>query len=208
MARKWVTGIVIVCALGLAGCTARNTVRNWVTGIVGGPYMVKADAPTAGPPPDKAVVYVMRPSGNTFQLNWPYASFQVWDRDQFIGMSGAKSYFAYLCAPGRHLFIGIAENKVAVEADLAPGRSYYILTVQRYGAVKARLGMIPVTQGSEYWDKVDALKQELEFIVPVAERIQTWEAAKKAEVAGLVDFFEKDPEREKYMTHLTPADGR
>ncbi len=37
MARKWVTGIVIVCALGLAGCMARNTVRNWVTGIVGGP---------------------------------------------------------------------------------------------------------------------------------------------------------------------------
>ena len=208
MARKWVTGIVIVCALGLAGCTARNTVRNWVTGIVGGPYMVKADAPTAGPSPDKALVYVMRPSGNTFQLNWPYASFQVWDRDQFIGMSGAKSYFAYLCAPGRHLFIGIAENNVAVEADLAPGRSYYILTVPRYGGMKARLAMIPVTQGSEYWDKVDALKQELMFIVPVTERIQTWEAAKKAEVAGLVDFFEKDPEREKYMTHLTPADGR
>ena len=65
-----------------------------------------------------------------------------------------------------------------------------------------------MTQGSEYWDKVDALKQELKFIVPVAERVQTWEAAKKAEVAGLVDFFEKDPEREKYMTYLTPADGR
>jgi hypothetical protein len=208
MARKWVTGIAIVCALGLAGCMTRNTLRNLATEIVGGEYMVKADAPTAGPPPDKALVYVMRPSGNTFQLNWPYGSFQVWDRDQFIGMSGAKSYFAYLCAPGRHLFIGIAENKVAVEADLAPGRSYYILTVQRYGAVKARLAMIPVTQGSEYWDKVDALKQELEFIVPVAERVQTWDAAKKAEVAGLVDFFEKDPEREKYITRLTPADGR
>ena len=160
-----------------------------------------------GPPPDKALVYVQRPSRGPV-INRPFNSFQVWDRDQFIGLSQPKSYFAYLCAPGRHLFIGIAENKVAVEADLAPGRSYYILTVPRYGGMKARLAMIPVTQGSEYWDKVDALKQELEFIVPVAERIQTWEAAKKAEVAGLVDFFEKDPEREKYMTHLTPADGR
>ena len=147
MARKWVTGIVIVCALGLAGCTARNTVRNLATEIVGGEYMVKADAPTAGPPPDKALVYVMRPSGSTFQVNWPYASFQVWDRDQFIGLSRAKSYFAYLCAPGRHLFIGIAENKVAVEADLAPGRSYYILTVPRWGWGESAPGHDPGDPG-------------------------------------------------------------
>jgi hypothetical protein len=191
MARKWVTGIVIVCALGLAGCAGSSK------------YMVKADAPTAGPPPDKALVYVMRPSGMGFAIN-----FQVWDRDQFIGLSQAKSYFAYLCAPGRHLFIGIAENKVAVEAYLAPGKSYYILTGPRMGAWKARLAMNSVTQGSEYWEKVDALKQKLEFIVPVAEQVQNWDAAKKAEVASLVDFFEKDPEREKYMTYLAPADGR
>jgi hypothetical protein len=203
MARKWVTGIAIVCALGLAGCMTRNTLRNLATEIVGGEYMVKADAPTAGPPPDKALVYVMRPSGMGFAIN-----FQVWDRDQFIGLSQAKSYFAYLCAPGRHLFIGIAENKVAVEAYLAPGKSYYILTGPRMGAWKARLAMNSVTQGSEYWEKVDALKQKLEFIVPVAEQVQNWDAAKKAEVASLVDFFEKDPEREKYMTYLAPADGR
>jgi hypothetical protein len=195
MARKWVTGIVIVCALGLAGCAGSSK------------YMVKADTPTAGPPPDKALVYVMYvmrpPAGGLIPTN-----FQVWDRDHFIGLSQAKSYFAYLCAPGRHLFIGIAENKVAVEAYLAPGRSYYIITEPRIGHVRVGLAMIPVTQGSGYWDKVDALKQKLEFIVPVAERVQTWDAKKKAEMAGLVDFFEKDPEREKYITRLTPADGR
>ena len=52
------------------------------------------------------------------------------------------------------------------------------------------------------------LKQSLEFLVPVAEQIQTWDAEKKAEAAGVVAFFEKDPEREKYITRLTPADGR
>ncbi len=44
--------------------------------------------------------------------------------------------------------------------------------------------------------------------MPVAEQIQTWDAEKKAEAAGVVAFFEKDPEREKYITRLTPADGR
>ena len=160
-----------------------------------------------GPPPDKALVYVQRPSRGPV-INRPFNSFQVWDRDQFIGLSQPKSYFAYLCAPGRHLFIGIAENKVAVGADLAPGKSYYILTVSQWGWAKEGLAMIPVTPGSECWDKVDTLKQSFEFLVRVAEQIQAWDAEKKAEAAGVVAFFEKDPKREKYITRLTPADGR
>jgi hypothetical protein len=100
VAHKWVTGIVIVCALGSAGCTASKRLAEVV--IPGKAYMVKADAPTAGPPPDKALVYVLRPSGGP-GVNRPFNSFQVWDRDQFIGLNQPKSYFAYLCAPGRHL---------------------------------------------------------------------------------------------------------
>jgi hypothetical protein len=191
MMQRCAVGIVLALSLGLVGCAGSSQ------------YMVKADAPTAGPPPDKALVYVMRPSGMGFAIN-----FQIWDRDQFIGLSQAKSYFAHLCAPGKHLFIGIAENKVAVEADLAPGKSYYILTGPRIGGWRARLAMDAVTQGSENWDQVDTLKKELEVIVPVADQVQAWDAAKKAEAAALVEFFEKNPEREKYMTRLTPADGR
>jgi len=191
MMQRCAVGIVLALSLGLVGCAGSSQ------------YMVKADAPTAGPPPDKALVYIMRPSGMGFAIN-----FQIWDRDQFIGLSQAKSYFAHLCAPGKHLFIGIAENKVAVEADLAPGKSYYILTGPRIGGWRARLAMDAVTQGSANWDQVDTLKKELEVIVPVADQVQAWDAAKKAEAAALVEFFEKNPEREKYMTRLTPADGR
>jgi hypothetical protein len=91
-----------------------------------------------------------------------------WDRDRFIGLSQAKSYFAHLCATGKHLFIGIAENKVAVES----------------------------------------LKKELEFTVPVDDQVLAWDADKKAEVAALVEFFETNPERAKYMSCLAPTDGR
>jgi len=191
MMQRCAVGIVLALSLGLVGCASSSQ------------YMVKTDAPTAGPPPDKALVYVLRPSGMGFAIN-----FQIWDRDQFVGLSQAKSYFAHLCAPGKHLFIGIAENKVAVEADLAPGKSYYILTGPRIGGWRARLAMDAVTQGSESWGTIESLKKDLEFIVPVAEHVQTWDAAKKAEAAALVEFFEKNPEREKYMTRLTPADGR
>ena len=191
MHRRWLAGVALVVSMGLVGCAGSSK------------YMVKGEAPTAGPPSDKALVYVMRPSGLGFAIN-----FQIWHRDRFIGLSQAKSYFAYPCAPGKHLFIGIAENKVAVEADLAPGLSYYILTEPRMGGWKARIGMVPVTKGSEHWDTVETLKKELEFNVPVVEQVQAWETERQEQVRGIVDFFERDPERAKYLGHLAPTDGR
>ena len=149
------------------------------------------------------MVYFLRPSGLGFAIN-----FQIWDRDQFIGLSQAKSYFSYLCDPGKHLFIGVAENKVAVDADLAPGMSYYVITEPRMGGWKARLAMLPVSRNTESWDKVETLKNELGFVAPVEEEIRTWDAMKKPELRELVDFFEKNPDREKYMGRLTVLDGR
>jgi len=191
MARRVSLLLVVVLPVLLGGCAGSSK------------YMVKSEPPKAGPPPDKSVVYVMRPSGFGFAVN-----FQVWDRDRLIGVSQAKSYFAYVCDPGKHLFIGIAENKVAVDADLAPGKSYYIITEPRMGGWKARLAMTPVSKGSENWDKVEGLKAEMEYVVPVEEEIRTWDSAKKEVVVGLVNFFEKDPDREKYMGRLVPDDGR
>jgi hypothetical protein len=191
MVRRVPVLLVVVLALILVGCAGTSK------------FMVKSDPPKAGPPPDKSVVYVMRPSGFGFAIN-----FQIWDRDRLIGVSQAKSYFVYVCDPGKHLFIGIAENKVAVDADLAPGKSYYIITEPRMGGWKARLAMTPVTKGSEHWDKVEALKAEMEYIVPVEEEVRAWDAAKKDEARSLVDFFEKNPEREKYTGRLGPDDGR
>ena len=191
MRRTWIAGLGLVLALGMAGCAGSSK------------YMVKAEPPTVGPPPDQALVYFLRPSGLGFAIN-----FQIWDRERFIGLSQAKSYFAYLCAPGPHLFIGIAENKVAVEAELAPGKSYYILTEPRVGGWKARLALTPVVPGSDTWDTAEPLTKELEFVVPVPAQTQAWETERRAQVRGLVAFFEKDPERAKYLGHLAPTDGR
>lgn len=90
----------------------------FLTGCAGSSgYMVKA-TPTEGPAQGKAMVYFMRPSGMGFAIN-----FQIWDGTYFVGLSQAKSYFAYQCDPGKHLFLGIAENKAAIEADLNAGKS-------------------------------------------------------------------------------------
>ena len=72
-----------------------------------------------------------------------------------LGLTQARSYFAYACDPGTHLFLGFAENKVAVEADLEAGKAYYIITNMRLGMVKSRMEFTPVTRGSDDWNKVN-----------------------------------------------------
>lgn len=184
-------GIIVACLVLLTGCAGSSK------------YMTKTEPVRFDASQGKSVVYFLRPSGMGFAIN-----FQVWDRDRFIGLSQAKSYFAYVCDPGKHLFIGIAENKVAVDADLAPGKSYYIVTEPRMGGWKARLAMTPVTKGSEHWDKVEGWKAELAYVVPVESEVRNWETEKKVEAMGLVAFFETNPDREKYTGHLKPDDGR
>jgi len=191
MARRNVVVFVAVLVFILGGCAGSSK------------YMVTSEPPKGGIPQDKAVVYFLRPSGFGFAIN-----FQVWDRNRFIGLSQAKSYFAYVCDPGDHLFLGIAENKVAVAANLSPGRRYYIITEPRMGGWKARLAMTPVTKGSEEWDKVEAMRGELVYVVPVEEEVRMWSSAKKVEAEALVDFFEKNQDRDKYTTRLVPEDGR
>lgn len=168
-------------------------------------YMNKASAPE-GSSPGKALVYFMRPSGFGYAIH-----FQIWENYRLIGLSQAKCYFAYECDPGKHLFIGRAENKRAVEADLEAGKTYYIITQVKMGGWKARMGFIPVTRGSEYWDKVELYKQELSYMVSQKEVVEQWEAKRKgkinAELNEIINYI-KTPEGQKYVVKLNKEDGR
>ena len=165
-------------------------------------YMKPATPIEGSPPPDKAVVYFMRPSGMGFAIN-----FQIWDSDYFVGLSQAKSYFAYQCDPGNHLFMGFSENKVALEADLEGGKSYYVGTNVRMGMFKARMEFTPVTRGSDLWNKVENYKSTLNFIAASEEDRAKWEAGKKAEIPPLIDYF-TNGEGKKLVLKLNREDGR
>src|SRR4030042_5953860 len=179
---------VILFAI-MAGCAGRSQ------------YMVKA-TPTEAPPPGKALVYFMRPSGMGFAIN-----FQIWDGTHFVGLSQAKSYFAYQCDPGRHLFLGIAENRVAIEADLVAGKSYFIGTNVRMGAMKARMDFTPVTRGSQLWGQVEEYKKSLNFIAIKEEERAKWETGKKQEAQRFIDYFSTGEGKSKVL-RLNKEDGR
>jgi len=187
---KKYSGILLMVMLFLiAGCAGSSK------------YMAKA-TPIDGPSADKALVYFMRPSGFGFAIN-----FQIWDGDKFIGLSQAKSYFGYQCNPGKHLFIGIAENKRGIEADLEAGKSYYVITQVRMGGWRARMAFIPVTRGSEFWDAVATYKQELNFVEAQEDVVAAWEAKEKSDTQQIINYL-NSPEGRNYVVKLNKDDGR
>lgn len=53
-------------------------------------------------------------------------STDVWDGQHYIGALGAGHLIQYQAKPGKHLFMGSAENWSYVSADLQPGMQYFI----------------------------------------------------------------------------------
>jgi hypothetical protein len=188
----------VVVILLAAGCAGKSK------------YMRTAIPPAEGSPAGKAMVYFLRPSGLGYAVH-----FQIWDYYKsdykLIGLSQAKSYFVYECDPGKHLFIGFAENKRAVAADIEAGKSYYIITQVKMGGWKARMAFIPVTRESEFWNQVDSYKKGLHFIVPEKEVIAQWESAKKdkiqKELNEVINYL-NTPEGNEYIVELEQKDGR
>ena len=170
-------------------------------------YMVKQTTPPpAAPSPGKALVYFMRPSGMGFAIN-----FQIYHGNDLIGLSQAKSYFTYECDPGPQMFLGMAENKIGLQADLEADKTYYVLTQVRMGAWKARMGIIPAKPDNEWWNKVDAYKTSLVYIAPDPAALQAWVEKNKGKMdATLAESytFLNTPEGQKYVVHLGPEDGR
>jgi hypothetical protein len=79
------------------------------------------------------------------------------------------------------------------------------------GAWKARMEFIPVTRGSEYWDKVEEYKQKLNYVVIEQDVADAWEADRRGEInAELNEIinYVKTPEGQKYMVKLGVEDGR
>ena len=188
----------VVVILLAAGCAGKSK------------YMRTAIPPAEVSPAGKAMVYFLRPSGLGYAIH-----FQIWDYYKsdykLIGLSQAKSYFVYECDPGKHLFIGFAENKRAVEADIEAGKSYYIITQVKMGGWKARMAFIPVTRESEFWNQIDSYKKKLHFILPEKEVIAQWESAKKdkiqKELNETINYL-NTTEGRQYIVKLEQKDGR
>jgi len=165
-------------------------------------YMKPTDT-MLSPTPEKALVRFMRPSGMGYAIN-----FNIWDGEKVIGNSVAKGQFDYLADPGKHLFVAVAENKTFLDAQLEAGKVYYILTQVKMGMWKARVGLIPVNRGSEYWDKVAEYEKELNKLQPDTALLKSWEDANKEKIRAVLAEYETKLKAEEGWPKLSATDGR
>jgi hypothetical protein len=93
--------------------------------------------------PDAATVVFIRPSSYAFLLPIPIVD----GRGRFLGVSLAESHFAVFVTPGQNIFLTYSHHIAAVRANLAPGKTYYVVVAP----TAAGLTLLAMTPSSELW---------------------------------------------------------
>ncbi len=168
------------------------------------PTLVPLDAP---PPPGTASVVFIRPSGWASSVLMTIMD----DQGRFIGDSTAGSCFATPVPAGKHLFIGWAENTAALQADLAPGRVYFVEVSSRLGWWSARVQLLAITPHSKQWAKLKDWVSDCDKFRPDEGGGQAYlngrrDAAAEHVRRGKEKFTDYDAEDLAERT-LIPADG-
>lgn len=93
----------------------------------------KTEHPTPDAPPDKALIYVVRPtmSGNKIQTKLAVDG-------QFKGVNRGNNYFFFTLVPGEHYFCSQAENRSVLSMKVEAGKTYYLQQQIKMGVMKAR----------------------------------------------------------------------
>ena len=123
------------------------------------------EAQPGGPPGEgESKVVFCRPS----RFAGSAVTFDVWDGSTLIGFAESGTYFEYRCTPGKHLFLAEGESDKAIDADLAPRKTYYVWVTPRMGFMTANVGFTPVTKDSELVPKLEKalMKNKCRELIP------------------------------------------
>jgi hypothetical protein len=116
--------------------------------------------PTPPPGPTEAKVVVYRTAVVGGFDNFPVYEY-INDDGKLLGFTETNCYFEYRCDPGKHFFLTWGEGDAFIEADLAPGKIYYIQAWSKLGILSSRPGFAPVAPGSEAFHELEKSWPEL-----------------------------------------------
>lgn len=93
----------------------------------------KKQHPVPEAPPDKALVFVIRPTlwGNKIQTKLAVDG-------EWKGVNRGNNYFFFTLDPGEHYFCSDSENRSVVALNVEAGKTYYLQQKIRVGFWKAR----------------------------------------------------------------------
>jgi len=93
----------------------------------------KKERPTLGAPADKALVFVVRPTGYGRAVQTKLAVDREWK-----GVNRGNNYFFFTLDPGEHHFCSQAENRSVTSLQVEAGKTYFLQQKIRMGFNKAR----------------------------------------------------------------------
>lgn len=167
----------------------------------GGKYMTISQ-PLPQPSEGKALVNFMRPSsfGGGVEAT-------IWDGEKLIGWIYGKQAFQYECDPGKHLFVSWSEYKSPVEAELLPGRVYYIVLRTRMGAWRARVHQIPVNPNHELWQQALTWSRTLPNYKFDQAGIDLLQSKGHQKILKYLQDYDTEVAGTKHVLYLKPEDG-
>jgi hypothetical protein len=189
--------LAAVAATSSLGCAATSD------------FMREAASATPPPaPPGAATVVFVRPSGYAAGIKTTILD----EHGAFLGDSLPASQFSVAVPAGRHLFVSWAENTGALQADLAPGRTYYVEVAPRIGALSARVHLLAITPRSKSWEKLPEWLQESRPYTPDPRGGQAYLASRADDVRERLrragEAIRKYDAEELAQRTLSPTDGR
>jgi hypothetical protein len=153
----------VLAAMVLTACFASHYRLTEETGIV------------PRPSGDKATIVFLRPTTVGFG-----ADFRVYEGERLMGVVGSKTYVYYDMSPGKHTFAALSYggNSVAnvyyLEADLAAGKTYYVLMRPLYSFTSIFVILNPLTPKDDEWKQVKTWLSECRR-TELVEEAYVWE---------------------------------
>ncbi len=199
---RMIHALLLLATLVLGGCASN-------------PMQVAPDQKLAAPTSQTAQVVFMRSSFVGSAIN---ASVYDVTNDElvFIGIMANGTKLSHQVPPGKRRFMVVSEAADFMEADLAPGLTYYGMVTPRMGAWKARFSLWPIKKEApaEFHQGMADFKtwREGTQLVGMTPAAQQWFAANRADIEAkrkeyLVVWQRKSPKELQERT-LSRTDGR
>jgi hypothetical protein len=161
-----------------------------------------APTPPPGPTESKVVVYRTAPVGG-------FDNFPVWEYvnedGKLLGFTETGCYFEVRCDPGKHFFLTWGEGDAFIEADLAPGKTYYLQAWSKLGILSSRPGFAPVAPGTEAFRDLEKAWPELRCRELDPSKAPDYEIKEEERVRKARAVYEAG---HKPAAPLTPGEGQ
>jgi hypothetical protein len=119
---------------------------------------VESPPPSLEAPPDKALVFVVRPAFVGKLIQTKLAADGNW-----IGTNKGKGYFSFTLEPGEHYLCSKAENRSVLKLTVEAGKTYFVQQKIEMGLMKARNKLVQLSdeEGRKALEKCDLSVSEV-----------------------------------------------